>query len=72
VANDAQLIQEVRSTLGRTPEFRSSGRINVSSCKSVVTLHGAVLSEEDRGGIGALVRGVPGVRGIENKLRVQP
>lgn len=68
--NDAQLIQDVRSALGGNALFRDSGRINVSSCKSVVTLHGAVRHEQVRSGIEALVRGVRGVRGVENKLRV--
>ena len=67
-ANDALLVQRVRSALGRyswgTP------RINISSCSFVVTLHGAVGSAQERDGIEAAVRAVPGVKGVVNKLGV--
>ncbi len=67
-ASDALLIQLVRRALGR----RSPGapRINVSSCSCVVTLHGIARSAEERDGIEAAVRGVPGVRDVMNKLGV--
>ena len=67
-ANDALLIQLVCGALGR----RSPGapRINVSSCSCVVTLHGVARSAEEREGIEAAVRGVPGVRDVVNKLGV--
>ena len=70
--NDAQLIQEVRSALGRNRLPRGEGRINVSSCKSVITLHGSVRREEVGSCIESLVRGVRGVQGVENRLRVLP
>jgi len=63
-ANDALLVQLVRGALGRRP------RINVSSCSFVVTLHGAVSSAEERDGIEAAVRAVPGVRDVVNRLVV--
>jgi osmotically-inducible protein OsmY len=63
-ANDALLVQLVRGALGRRP------RINISSCSFVVTLHGVVGSAEERDGIEAAVRAVPGVRDVVNKLRV--
>jgi osmotically-inducible protein OsmY len=63
-ANDAQLIQLVRSALGRRP------RINVSSCSFVVTLHGITNGEEERDEIEASVRAVQGVRDVFNKLKV--
>lgn len=55
VANDARL---VRTRLVRE---RPDGRINVSSCGFVVTLHGTVDGEEERSRLEALVRGVKGV-----------
>ena len=67
-ANDALLVQLVRSALGRCA--RGTSRINVSSCSFVVTLHGAVGSAEERDGIEAAVRAVPGVRDVLNKLGV--
>lgn len=67
-ANDALLVQVVRSALGRSS--RGTSRINVSSCSFVVTLHGAVGSAEEREGIEAAVRAVPGVRDVLNKLGV--
>ena len=68
-ANDALLIQLVRGALGR--RSRDTPRINVSSCSSVVTLHGNVSSAEDRDAIEAAVRVVPGVRDVVNKLGVK-
>lgn len=70
-ANNAQLIQNVRSALGRNGRFSDLGRINISSCKATVTLHGIVGREGDRREIESLVRGIAGVRGVENKLRVR-
>jgi osmotically-inducible protein OsmY len=67
-ASDALLVQIVRSALGR--RSRVPSRINVSSCSFVVTLHGAVDSAEERDGIEAAVRAVPGVSGVVNKLGV--
>ena len=67
-ANDALLIQLVRGALGgRSP---GAPRINVSSCSCVVTLHGIARSAEERDGIEATVRAVPGVRDVVNKLGV--
>ena len=65
-ANDALLIQRVRGALGR--RLRDTPRINVSSCSCVVTLHGTVRSVEERNGIEAAVRAVPGVGDVVNKL----
>jgi osmotically-inducible protein OsmY len=65
-ANDALLVQLVRGALGR--RSRGTPRINVSSCSFVVTLHGTVESTEERDGIEAAVRAVPGVKDVVNKL----
>ena len=64
-ANDAHLVQLVRRALGRLRP-----RVNVSSCSFVVTLHGPVSSPQERDEIEALVRTVPGVSGVINRLRV--
>lgn len=68
-ANDAHLIQLVRSALGGEESLRGP-RVNVSSCKFVVTLHGVVADERERREIEAVVRSVGGVRGVVNKVRV--
>ncbi len=68
LANDAQLVQKVRSALGRGV---SSPRLNVSSCGFVVTLHGTVCDEERRRSVEAVVHRVEGVRGVVNKLGVR-
>jgi osmotically-inducible protein OsmY len=44
--------------------------INVSSCSFVVTLHGTIGSIEEREGVDAVVRAVPGVEDVMNRLRV--
>lgn len=67
-ANDAQLVQNVRSALGRGGPFP---RLNVSSCGFVVTLHGTVRDEEQRRSVEAAVHRVEGVRGVVNKLGVR-
>jgi osmotically-inducible protein OsmY len=69
-ANDAMLVQFVRGSLGRR-RFGGLSRINISSCKSVVTLHGSVPGREEALAAENAVRRVPGVRGVENKLRVR-
>lgn len=68
VANDAHLIQLVRSALGRDPRVRDLPRPNVSSCKLVITLHGSVPGVEEGRAIEEAVHGVAGVRGVENRL----
>jgi osmotically-inducible protein OsmY len=67
-ANDAQLVQLVRGALG--PRSRGRPRINVSSCAFVVTLHGRASSIEERDQLEYLVRTVPGVRDVVNRLRM--
>jgi osmotically-inducible protein OsmY len=67
-ANDALLVQLVRGALGRRSP--RTPRLNVSSCSFVVTLHGAVRSAEEKEGIEAAVREVPGVKGVVNRLGV--
>ena len=68
VANDAHLIQLVRSALGRDPVTRGLPRPNVSSCKLIISLHGSVPGGEESRLLEEAVRRVPGVRDVENKL----
>ncbi len=70
LANDAMLVQLVRGYLGRQ-RFGGSSRINISSCDFVVTLHGNVPGREEALAAEDAVRCVPGVRGVENRLRVR-
>ena len=67
-ANDALLAQLVRGALGR--RWRGTSGINVSSCSFVVTLHGTVGSVEEREDVETVVREVPGVEDVTNRLRV--
>ncbi len=69
-ANDALLIQLVRGALGKRGRSSGSPRINVSSCKLVVTLHGIASSSKEKDEIEAAVRAVSGVRDVSNKLTV--
>lgn len=66
-ANDAHLVQLVRGALGRDPRTRRLPRVNVSSCKLVVTLHGSLLREQ-REAVCEVARGVEGVSGVVCKL----
>jgi osmotically-inducible protein OsmY len=56
--------------LGRDGYLRGSARINVGSCNFVVTLHGSVREEGERERFEAVVRAVPGVRDVTNRLRL--
>ncbi len=67
-ANDAQLIQLVRTRLGRA---NVKDRINISSCGFVVTLHGAVGDPDEGLRLESVVCGVYGVEGVVNKLKVR-
>ena len=69
-ANDAMLVQLVRGYLGRR-RFGGSSRISISSCRFVVTLHGSEPSREEALAVENTVSRVPGVRGVENRLRVR-
>ncbi|MGB3680880.1 MAG: BON domain-containing protein [Rubrobacteraceae bacterium] len=66
--NDAQLIQLVRGRLGRE---NVKGRINVSSCGLVVTLHGAIEDPAEASRIEEIVRRVRDVEDVVNKLGVR-
>ena len=70
--NDAHLVQLVRGALGRDELTRGLPRLNVSSCKRIVTLHGFPHDTEERRAVEEAVRRVPGVRGVVNKLAVGP
>lgn len=63
------LVQLVRGTLGRYRRGRS--RINVSSCSLVVTLHGTVGNAGERDEVERIIRAVPGVEDVINRLRVR-
>ncbi len=69
--NDAHLIQLVRGALGRVEGTRGLPRLNVSSCKHIVTLHGISREPEERRAVEEAVRRVPGVRGVVNKVAVR-
>ena len=66
-ANDAHLVQLVHGALGRDTRTRELPRINVSSCKFVVTLHGS-LSHEQRLEACEVIRSVSGVREVVCKV----
>lgn len=67
-ANDAHLAQLVRAKLGRNPATRDVPRVNVSSCKRVITLHGDLTADEERA-VCEAAREVEGVREVVSKLR---
>lgn len=70
VANDALLVQLVRSSLGRDTKTRGLSRPNVSSCSFVITLHGCAGGAEECRVLEEAVLRVPGVRGLVNKMRI--
>jgi osmotically-inducible protein OsmY len=70
--NDAHLIQLVRGALGRVEgTTRGLPRLNVSSCKHIVTLHGISSDSEERRAVEEAVLRVPGVRGVVNQIAVR-
>lgn len=71
VFSDAHLVALVRSALGRDPKVRDlPTRLNVSSCGSVVTLHGLVPTREDACYVEVAVKRVSRVQSVENKLKI--
>lgn len=68
-ANDAGLIQAVKSAFGRDEMLRRAPKPNVSSCKMVVTLHGVAGDEASKERAEEVSRSVVGVEGVINKLR---
>ena len=50
--------------------MRGATRVNISSCKFIVTLHGSVGDVGEGEEIEATVRAVPGVRDVTNRLRL--
>ena len=69
--NDAHLIQLVRGALGRVERTRGLPRPNVSSCKSIVTMHGISRDPEERRAVEEAVLRIPGVRGVVNQIAVR-
>lgn len=70
-ANDAHLAQLVRGELRSNPATRDVPRVNVSSCKRAVTLHGNLDAGQERA-VCEAARGVEGVREVVSKLRGPP
>lgn len=64
--DDDVLVQRVRATLGH--HATHPGAVEVSSRRGCVTLDGPIAGDEVSGLLRA-VRRVPGVRGIDNRLR---
>lgn len=56
--------------MGREARNVDLSRVNVSSCGFIVTLHGATAHAEDRRAVERMVGKVPGVLGVESKLKV--
>jgi osmotically-inducible protein OsmY len=69
VVNLVALHHAIEKALGRRAE-READRIDVSAHDGTVTLAGTVDSDSDKTAIVELVRHAPGVRGVEDRLRV--
>ena len=72
LANDALLVQLVRGALGEDVRTRDLPRPNISSCGFVVTLHGRVGTPKERYAIKEVVRRLPDVRGVVNRIKIVP
>lgn len=69
-ASDVLLIQRVKTALGQDERTRGLQRQNVSSCESIVTLHGIVSGPEERRAVEDVVREVAGVREVINEINI--
>lgn len=67
-ADDETVADRVRTELGQNAATQDLERINVSCSEGNVTLHGPHLSAQEQQKVAEVVRAVPGVREIENKL----
>ena len=69
VVNLFALHRSIENALGRRAH-READRIDLSATRGVVTLEGRLDSQSDKAAVLELARHAPGVRGIEDRLRV--
>ncbi len=69
--DDQTITSQVRSALASDPST-ASPRIHVATADGVVQLSGFVDSNETRDNAGSIARSVPGVRRVDNDLRLNP
>jgi osmotically-inducible protein OsmY len=69
--SDRVLVNSIRQALNNTPTIAStSQRININARNGLVTITGAISSEQDRQSIDAVIRNVSGVRSLDDELQI--
>jgi len=71
-ADDRTIADRVRTELGQNVATRNLEGLNVTCADGVVTLHGPMVGAPAHAMIEAIVRGVKGVRDVQNELLVEP
>lgn len=69
-APDTVVADRVRSVLGPLEKLLDVPHVNVTVCRRIATLHGAVTSRSDAEDLAAAAFSVPGVLGVESRLHI--
>lgn len=72
MANDPVIIESTRDALARDSRIAHAKEIAVAEREGRVTLRGTVRSVHQRRTAVEIARSVPGVRGVDDQLRVDP
>lgn len=68
--DDEVLRARVEAALARASDVHADG-ITIDARRGVVTVTGRVGSETEQQSVGAIVRAIPGVRGVSFSLRIE-
>ena len=66
------IIEETRSALERDPRIAHAAEVAVAEREGRVTLRGTVRSIHQRRAAVEIAKSVPGVRAVEDRLRIDP
>jgi osmotically-inducible protein OsmY len=72
MSNDNLITDEIRATLARDDRIPHPAEVAISERDGTVTLRGSVGTPHRRRTIVEIARAVPGVRAVEDELRVDP
>ncbi len=72
MSSDKVIIEQIREGLANNPDLPHPTEVAVSSQEGTVTLRGSVGSFHQRHAALAVAKSVPGVRGVEDELRIDP
>ncbi len=72
MVNDRVIIEEIRAALARDPRIVHPAEVAVAEREGTVTLRGTVRSLHQRRTAVEIAKSVPGVRAVDDELRLDP